>query len=79
MRHICYYFGCNYYIRTKGHYFYIKVIQSALMCHCKERKIYSPANIYNSDELVMSRGNRKNFTYAFCKSGALHFTTLRKI
>jgi hypothetical protein len=41
------------------------------MCHCKERKIYSTANIYNSDELLMSRGNRKNFTYAFCKSGAL--------
>jgi len=21
--HICYYFGCNNYIRTKGYYFYI--------------------------------------------------------
>jgi len=25
---------------------------------------------YNSDVVIMSRRNRKNFTYAFCKSGA---------
>jgi len=35
------------------------------------KKNYIPLLIYNSDELVMSRGNRKIFTYAFCKSGAL--------
>jgi hypothetical protein len=26
---------------------------------------------FTSDKLVMSRGNSKIFTYAFCKSGAL--------
>jgi hypothetical protein len=36
------------------------------------KKNYIPLLIYNSDELVMSRGNRKIFTYASCKSGALH-------
>jgi len=36
------------------------------------KKNYIPQLIYNSDELVMSRGNRKIFTYTFCKSGALH-------
>jgi hypothetical protein len=35
------------------------------------KKNYIPLLIYNSDELVMSRENRKIFTYAFCKSGAL--------
>jgi hypothetical protein len=30
----CIILECNYYIRTKGYYFYIKVIQSALTCHC---------------------------------------------
>jgi hypothetical protein len=35
------------------------------------KKNYIPLLIYNSDELVMSRENRKNFTYAFCKSRAL--------
>jgi hypothetical protein len=49
------------------------------MCHYKERKIYFAANIYNSDELVMSRGNRKNFTYAFCKSGALHLANVMSL
>jgi hypothetical protein len=39
------------------------------------KKNYIPLLIYNSDELVMSRGNRKIFTYAFCKSGALHPST----
>jgi uncharacterized membrane protein len=34
-------------------------------------KNYIPLLIYNSNELVMSRGNRKIFTYVFCKSGAL--------
>jgi hypothetical protein len=33
---------------------------------------YIPLPIFTSDELVMSRENSKNFTYAFCKSGALH-------
>jgi hypothetical protein len=37
------------------------------------KKNYIPLLIYNSDELVMSRGNQKNFTYAFCKSEALNF------
>jgi hypothetical protein len=37
--------------------------------------IYIPLPIYNSDELVTLRGNRKIFTYAFCKSGALQGTT----
>jgi hypothetical protein len=46
------------------------------MCHYKERKIYSAANIYNSDELVMSLGNRKIFIYAFCKCEALQPRTL---
>jgi hypothetical protein len=36
------------------------------------KKNYIPLLIYNSDELVMSRENRKNFTYVFCKSRALH-------
>jgi len=35
------------------------------------KKNYIPLLIYNSDELVMSRENRKNFTYASCKSRAL--------
>jgi hypothetical protein len=60
---------CNYYTKIKGYYFYIKVIQSALICHCKEKYIYiyiySAANIYNFDELVTSRKNQKKFTYIF--------------
>jgi hypothetical protein len=39
------------------------------------KKNYIPLLIYNFDELVMLRGNRKKFTYAFCKSGALHNIT----
>jgi hypothetical protein len=32
----CIILECNYYISTKGYYFYIyiKVIQSSLKCHC---------------------------------------------
>jgi hypothetical protein len=30
----CIIFECNYYIKTKGYYFYIKVIQSALTFQC---------------------------------------------
>jgi len=33
---------------------------------------YIPLPIFTSDKLVMSRENSKIFTYAFCKSGALH-------
>jgi len=36
------------------------------------KKNYILLLIYTSDELVMSRGNRKIFTYAFCKSGTLY-------
>jgi hypothetical protein len=35
------------------------------------KKNYILLPIFNSDELVMSRGNRKKITYTFCKSGAL--------
>jgi hypothetical protein len=34
---------------------------------------YIPLPIFTSDKLVMSRGNSKIFTYAFCKSEALQF------
>jgi len=34
--------------------------------------VYNLLPIINSDKLVMSRENSKKFTYAFCKSGALH-------
>jgi hypothetical protein len=34
--------------------------------------IYNLLQIFNFDKLVMLRENSKNFTYAFCKSGALH-------
>jgi hypothetical protein len=34
--------------------------------------IYNLLLIINSNKLVMPRENSKNFTYAFCKSGALH-------
>jgi hypothetical protein len=40
------------------------------------KKNYIPLLIYNFDELVMSRGNRKIFIYTFCKSGALHLHSL---
>jgi len=35
--------------------------------------IYIPLPIFNSDEILMSRENSKNFTYAFYKSGALQY------
>jgi hypothetical protein len=38
--------------------------------------IYILLPTFNSDELVMSRENLKNFNYAFCKSRALHFYIL---
>jgi hypothetical protein len=70
MWHICYYFGCNYYIRTNVIIFiYWDYLVSSDLSLSK--KNYIPLLIYNSDELVMSRGNQKIFTYAFCKSRAL--------
>jgi hypothetical protein len=43
------------------------------------KKNYIPLLIYNSDELVISRGNPKNFTYAFCKSEALQSFTSEEV
>jgi len=34
---------------------------------------------FTSDKLVMSRGNSKIFTYAFCKSGALQWRSFQSI
>jgi hypothetical protein len=49
---------------------YIEVIQLALMCHCKEKKIIL-LSIFNSDDVVMSRGNRNFHLHFFVKGGAL--------
>jgi hypothetical protein len=35
--------------------------------------IYNPLPIFNSDKLVMSCENSKNFPYAFCKREVLQF------
>jgi hypothetical protein len=43
------------------------------------KKNYILLPIFNSDELVISRENRKNFTYAFCKSGALQLIITKYI
>jgi hypothetical protein len=49
---------------------YIEVIQSALMCHCKKKK-YILLSIFNSDVVVMSRGNRNFHLRLFVKGEAL--------
>jgi hypothetical protein len=46
---------CNYYIRTKDYYFYSVSSDVSLL-----KKNYISLLIYNSDELVMTHGNRKN-------------------
>jgi hypothetical protein len=50
---------------------YIEVIQSVLMCHCKEKLFLLP--IYNSDMVIMSRGNRNFHLHLFVKGRTLQW------
>jgi hypothetical protein len=63
---------CIYIIRKNVIILYIEVIQSALMCHCKEKK-YIPLPIFNSDNVVMSRENRNFHLRLFVKGGTLQY------
>jgi hypothetical protein len=51
---------------------------SELSIYSQSYITFIPLSIITSDKLVMSRGNSKIFTYAFCKSGALQKSRDRK-
>jgi hypothetical protein len=73
--HICYYFRCNYYIRTKGYYFYILRSFSQLWCVIVEEKLYSATNLllwWVSNITWKSKNFHLRF---FVKSRALHQTS----
>jgi ribonuclease HIII len=50
-------------------YLFLGIRSSEVLFNPKSVNIY--IYIYNSDKIIMSHENLKNFTYAFCKSGAL--------
>jgi hypothetical protein len=63
---LCVYLLCE---NAKLYYLYIEVIQSALMCYIPKflRKKYIPLLNLNSDDVVMSRGNRNFLLTHICK------------
>jgi len=79
MRHdYYYYYFCIIMLTYVLCLFWIISVE-ALKCYLIPKfvlHLYILLLTFNSDELVMSRENLKNFNYAFCKSRALHFYIL---